>query len=311
MTRQRILITGASGLLGSNLAWQWRRNFDVIGLHRDHSVGMPGVETISCDLRNQALFADVCRRLRPDVVVHCAALTDLNRCEIDPTAAMENNVVVTRHVVEGLPLRTRLIAVSTDSVFDGTQGHYRETDQPQPVNVYASTKRQAETEALQAANVCVVRTNMYGWSLGIKQTLAEWFVDQLERGESPPGFTDVFFSPLYVEQLADLLGRLLVCTCQGILHLGSSDRVSKHEFGVLLAQAFGFPVDRIRPVQGGSLMQPRRPADTSLDTRLAAEVLGRSLPSVAAGVQAFHAFDAEGGRTALGACRLACPAVSH
>jgi dTDP-4-dehydrorhamnose reductase len=284
----RLLITGASGLLGANLARLAADEHQVVAASLRTRLRLPGVQPILADLTEPGLARRLLRELRPDWVVHCAAATDLERCERKPDWAHALNVGAARGVAEGCAeTGARLMHISTDSVFDGRGGPYREQDQPQPVNLYARTKLEGEQAVREACpGALILRTNFVGWSLLPGRSLAEWFLDRLERSLPTPGFSDVYFSPLVVDHLAGLILELLAAPAQGLLHLPGAACLSKFDFGVRLAQAFGLDSALVQPasLRDSGLAAPR-PLRTCLDGRRAAELLARPLPELEDGLQ--------------------------
>jgi len=143
---------------------------------------------------------------------------------------------------------SRLVHISTDGVFDGERGGYREEDVPSPINVYGQSKLEGE-QVVAAADpqALIVRTNIYGWNAQPKSSLAEWFLAELQAGRPCPGFTDAWFSPILVNDLGGCLFRLLASGQTGPWHVGGGECLTKHAFGVLIARVFGFDPQLIRP----------------------------------------------------------------
>ena len=194
-----ILVTGASGLLGANLVLTaLDRGMPVMAVSNRVPFRHPDAESASLDVRDADAVRAVVARVRPDVVVHTAALTDVDACEGDPALAHAVNAhapgVLARAAAEA---GARLVHVSTDAVFDGQRGGYTEADPTSPVNVYARTKLDGERAVLAASpDHLVVRTTLFGWNAQPKKSLAEWVLGRLDAGERVPGFTDAVFAPL-------------------------------------------------------------------------------------------------------------------
>lgn len=296
----RILVTGASGLLGLNLALEAARRYEVVGILHKQRLLAPGFETIEADLLEPDAIARVLDDARPDWVVNCAALADLDACERNPELAQRLNVELpARLAAETIKRGLRFLHVSSDAVFDGSKGNYEETDAPNPLSVYGRTKRLAEL-AVKAAypQWLVVRPNLFGWSASGDRSLAEFFYNSLAAGSFVQGFTDRSFSPLYVGELANILLSLLEKNAHGIFHAGSSDAVSKFDFGVALARRFGLNEQLVQPAAATQTSAPRA-KNLSLNTRKLASLLGRRLPSVAEGIGRLHAQLVSGHRDKL------------
>ncbi len=287
MTPKTILITGASGLLGGALAAEYEAmRLPIVPLY--------GVA--DGDLTDPQAVEAILAKHRPAAVIHCAALTDVDYCETHVPSAWQVNVEVTRQLAACCAESgARFAYISTDSVFDGTRGNWRESDAPAPCNIYARSKREGENAARnENPDSLVLRTNIYGWhrhhNSRRKLSLAEWIIERLEAGLEVPGFTDVIFSPILVNHLAAPILELLREGNSGIFHLAGSWSGSKYEFACRLAETFEFDRCEILPakLQGAKLKAPR-PLDTSLDIRKVSRVLGAQMPGLDEGLHRFRA----------------------
>lgn len=291
-----ILITGVSGLLGGGLAWTLRHAHQVSGIYRKHPVAPAGVTCFALDLENYPETREVVRNLNPDAVIHCASRTDLDGQESDPEGSWRANVQTTRVLLDALrDLPTKVIHISTDSVYPGDAGPYREDHPTAPRNQYGRTKLEAETLVATRPGSLILRTNIYGWNQRRKESLAEMFLHRLSLGQTVRGFTDARFSSIYVFQLARILERCLEQNLSGLYNAASRDACSKFDFGRRLAQRFGLDPGLVRP---GTLAEARLPAprgtDLSLDVTRLEQALGLPMPTMDEGLEAFHADHASG-----------------
>jgi dTDP-4-dehydrorhamnose reductase len=286
-----ILVTGASGLLGATLvSLAHEQGREVVGIYHCHPVRMEGVQLLAADLADEAEARRIFTELKPSHVVHCAAATDVDWCEEHPGEAHRINVVMPAAIARiSSESGARLLYISTDSVFDGERGNYAETDTAAPVNVYAKTKLQGEREALREDPTAgIARVNFYGWNAQKKDSLAEWILRQLALGSLVPGFSEVIFCPVLVNDLAEALLALLDQKLPGLYHVVGSEGVSKYEFARRVASMFGFDPGQVvstRIADAG--LKARRPMNTSLNTGKISEVLGRAMPDVEAGLRRF------------------------
>jgi dTDP-4-dehydrorhamnose reductase len=294
----KLLVTGASGLLGANLALEFcREGHRVTALYHNHALRIPGVESVACDLTDKLELSRVLTNARPQCIVHCAAATNLEWCETHPAECMRINVEAPAEIAAvARTMGAGMIQISTDAVFDGVAGGYREDDTPSPLNRYAESKALGEAAVLRKMpTALVLRTNLYGWNLQPKTSLAEWVLSLLRRSADVPGFRDVVFSPLLVNHLAAWILGLIAGGQSGIFHAASSDRISKYGFACQLAEVFGFDPALVREssIADSALTAPR-PRNTWLRADKMADAIGQPLPSIRNGLEAFRALDENG-----------------
>ena len=292
----RIFITGISGLLGNNLALALRDEHEVHGSFLSHPVAIPGVRALPLDLTDYAATREQMLAAWPDVVLHCASRTDVDRMELDREGAWQAGVLATRTLVDALrDSPARLVFISTDSVFPGTQGPYAENMPTGPRNYYGQTKLEAEGIVHQREGSLILRTNLFGWNIQDKLSLGEWFLQRLALGLPTPGFTDAWFNPTYTFDLAAILRQCLERNLSGLFNCAARDSMTKFEFGVALARVFGFDPRLVRParLKDASLAAPRG-GDLRLDVSRLENALGTTLPTVLNGLNAFRQHHAEG-----------------
>lgn len=289
----KILVTGASGLLGLNFCLTKRgASHFLLGADRGALHDTP-FELIRADLTAPQAVSHLIETLRPQAVLHTAALANLEACEADPAAASLLNAEIPGLLAQACARHSvRLLHISTDAVFDGAKdGFYTEEDAPNPQSVYAHTKLQGEQNVLSACpQAAVARVNFFGWSLSGSRSLAEFFYNRLSAGEFANGFTDVFFCPLFVGDLAGLLTQMLEKELSGLYHVVGAEALSKYDFGVRLAQQFGFEAGLVRPVsvlQGG--LKATRSPNLRLSIHKLSTALGQGMPSLSTGLAQFYA----------------------
>lgn len=287
----RLLITGASGLLGLNVAMDASRDHEVTGVQRQYLAGTP-FHTIQADLLESGSFERVLEQSKPDAVIHCAALADVDVCEHEPELARATNTELPARLAEDcLRRRIRLVHISTDAVFDGAKtGHYTEGDPASPAGIYASTKFDGEQAVMQMNPLAIVaRVNFYGWSLVGKRSLAEFFVENLSQGNMVSGFTDVTFCPMLANHLGVILLLMLKSDLHGLFHVVGPEAMTKYQFGVEIARQFGLDERRIQPLSvDRSGLAARRAHNLWLSTQKLSSALGVALPEFSTGLAQFH-----------------------
>lgn len=246
---KRILITGASGLLGINFATEMANMHEIVAVDRGKLVNAP-FRVLKLDLLGAGAVEAALDAAQPDWVVNCAALADLDACEENPNLARRLNLDLPSEFARACKTRSiPFVHISTDAVFDGRKvGFYTEEDVPNPLSVYARTKLEGEQAVLiENSSAIVARVNFYGWSLSGRRSLAEFFFHNLTQGKSMSGFTDVRFCPMLVTDTGRILVKMLEKGLDGLYHVVGPQAMSKYQFGVEIARKFGLKEREISP----------------------------------------------------------------
>jgi dTDP-4-dehydrorhamnose reductase len=287
----RILVTGSSGLLGLNLMQEVMTTHDVIGVDRGKLINAP-FKLIKADLLDPGVTDSILDSARPDWLINCVALPDLDACEDNPDLARRLNTDLPVQIASACKSRGVTFAhISTDAVFDGEKdGFYTEEDKPNPLGIYARTKAESENAVLaENPNALVARVNFYGWSLSGKRSLAEFFYHNLTNNKSMSGFTDVRFCPMLVNHTARILIKMLQKNLSGLYHLVGPQAMSKYQFGIEIARRFGLKESHISPKSIlSSSLTARRSHNLCLSTHKLSTALGESLPEFSTGLNEFY-----------------------
>jgi dTDP-4-dehydrorhamnose reductase len=184
-----------------------------------------------------------------------------------------------------------MIHISTDAVFDGMkEDFYIEDDAPNPLGVYAQTKLDGERNVLSAnPDAAIARVNFFGWSLSGTRSLSEFFYNNLSTGQTASGFTDVWFCPMFVGDLAEILVRMLEKGLSGLYHTVGSEALVKYDFGVKIARQFGFDDGLVRPMSvEESALKAKRSHNLRLSIHKLSTDLGTVIPGVSTGIAKFY-----------------------
>lgn len=271
----RVAVTGANGLLGGEAVAQLAGRHEVLAVGRGACRLAPGPYAwAEADLGDGRSVEAALRAFGAEAVLHAGAATDVDACERDPELAWRANVGGTEQVARACrALGARLVAVSTDYVFDGSAGPYSEDDVPNPRGAYARTKRCGEEAALLLAPDCAVArvAVVYGGRPGAKATFATQVVDKLSRGEPVKAFTDQYVSTtLAASGAARCLELLLETGYRGVLHASDATVLSRVEFAERVARRFGLAGEIVpvrtadvrlaapRPLRGGLRVERAR-----------------------------------------------------
>jgi len=288
----KLLITGASGLLGINFALEAMREHEVIGVDRGRLKSAP-FQVWTVDLFHRHALESALDTVHPDWLIHCAAMANLDECEKRPDQAKRLNADLPAELAVACAQRNiKFVHLSTDAVFDGTkQGAYTEEDAPNPQSVYAQTKLEGE-RAVQSVNpqAIIARVNFYGWSLSGQRSLGEFFVNSLSEGKAVYGFTDVIFCPMWVNHLAQTLLAMLEKELHGLYHVVGAQPMSKYQFGVEVARKFGLRESLIEPQSvERSGLTAKRSHNLWLSVHKLSTDLGQPLPDFSTGLEGFYA----------------------
>jgi dTDP-4-dehydrorhamnose reductase len=286
----KLLITGASGLLGANFVMQTHHTHEVVAVTHTHLIRLKGVKTKTADLSIEG-GGSVISEASPDWVIHCAAGTDVDRCEGDPEYAFRMNRDMARTVARAAyGAGSKLIHISTDAVFDGLHSGNTEDDIPAPRNVYGQSKMEGEIAVLaEYPEALIVRTNFFGCNAQRKTSLSEFFWEKLSQGEKCKGFVDVKVKPILVDQLVTVLLNMMDLELTGIYHVLAQNCMSKYEFGLALAGEFDLDPDLIEPIPVDQLqLRAYRPHNLCLSTEKLLKDLNIEVPTIEVGIQQFR-----------------------
>lgn len=281
----RVLLTGASSSPGYKTLLELAgRGYRVYAVYNSHPVDVEDslVEPVRLDLTITERVVEFFNGVKPDIVIHMAALGDVNLCEEDKDLAWRVNVETTRLLVRLASKHSVwFVYLSTDYVFDGERGMYREDDIPNPVNYYGLTKLVAE-EVIKSMldNYIIVRTSaVYGLGMG-RKNFGKFLIEALSQGQEVKAIVDQWLSPTLNTLLAKAVVELVEEGAQGLYHV-AGERVSRYEFAVRLAEKFGFDASLVKPAKMSDFnWKARRPRDSSLDTSKAKSTISLDFSSL-------------------------------
>lgn len=286
------LVTGVSGLLGLNFALAVDgKKHQVTGVANTTPMQWATFKNFQLELTQSGVVEEMLATHKPDVLIHCAAMANVDACEADPAQAYQVNAVLPGNIAAACRRNAvRMIHISTDAVFDGQKGDYHEEDEPNPLSVYARTKLEGERAVLAAnPDALIARVNFYGWSATGNRSLAENFVRNLETGQQMMGFTDVIFCPMNILDLSALLVETAALDLKGVYHLVGAEAMSKYQFGVRIAEIFGFDPGLIKPVSvNESGLKAARSPNLSLSVDKLRSALGHEIADFQEGLQKFY-----------------------
>lgn len=290
---QKVLITGANGFVGHYLsALLVAQNFTVLATGTGAcrlAIKAPNFSYAPLDITDAAAVKVFLQNEDPQVVVHAAAMTKPDECELAPQKAVDVNVGGTENLLQAAQgTGAYFLYISTDFVFAGTKKIYTETDEADPVNYYGYTKWEAEkkVEAYNGKWAVARPVLIYGAPQAGRQNILTVVANALKERKSLKLFTDQQRMPTYVEDLTWALWRLIEQKSSGIFHFCGKDVLSPYEMGLAVAAYFSMDASLIEPVTATEFKQPaKRPPQTFFDLSKAASVLGYSPTSFAEGLR--------------------------
>lgn len=299
--RERLLVVGASGLLGSKVYAQAGTEYEVFGSYNPEVDGRSAWRLEPLDIGSKEEVERLFEKTRPDVVVLCAAMTNVDACEKLPLVANRVNATGPELVARSCKKSgARLVHVSTDYVFDGTKSRrYTEEDVPRPISIYGQSKLAGERAVLRTYPEAVVARPavLYGWNpIEDKDNFVTWVLKKLRSGQKATLFEDQRISPTFVDDLARTLLELASRDVKGVWHVSGPDCLDRPACGRMIAEVFGLDKGLVVPVPSSSVSLPaKRPRCSCLDVSKLEKLLGRKTISFGEGLAAMRAQEAAKG----------------
>lgn len=285
----KILVTGASGLVGRRLCMEAvMAGYTVFATLHNSSIdyGLP----VKLDLLNPDSISMAYERSKPDVVVHAAALTDVDRCEYDRELAFKLNHEATLSMaIEARRYGSFFIYISTDYVFDGEKGMYREEDDTNPVNIYGMSKLRGEKAVMETLERwCILRISTPYGRHTVKKTFPELVIENLKANQRFKAAYDQYTSPTYIPNFCKIVLEVIEKEVCGILHASGSTRISRLQLAHKIAKLLNLDERLIEPVSISDFkFLAKRPKDSSLDTSKASSLLREKPMGIEEGLKKF------------------------
>ncbi len=265
----RILILGSNGLLGQALQKQFANKGQIFNASIEESSYLTNLDIpyYKVDLTKRKEVRELLLTVKPDIIINAAAYTDVDGCEEEKEQCWAVNVRSVENILE-VPCEKNplLVHLSTDYVFDGTRGSYREVDEPNPSGNYARSKMAAENiiRASQMEYIIARTQILYGAGINIKSSFVNWLILSLQAGRHVKVVTDQIGNPTYAPDLAEAIDRLIEKQAYGLFHVSGPDALSRYAFALTVADVFELNKDLIEPVSSSVFQQKApRPANSS------------------------------------------------
>ena len=286
-----ILLTGGSGLLAVNWFYSKNNQYRVyLGLN-ERKIHPDNSEVLFLDFFSEESLMKQIDSLNPSIIIHTAGLTSVEKCENNPELAFYINVELSSMVANVTKrLGIRLVHISTDHLFEGNVSMLTEGAPRKAINVYGKTKALAESKIEEInSEALIIRTNFYAWGPSYRKSFSDYIIESLRNKKLLSLFDDVYYTPILAENLIDTVHELLKKNEKGIFNIVSDDRISKYDFGLLIAEEFGLDksyIERCSLHCKSNLV--RRPYDMSLSNQKIKKLLGRNLGTVKQHIAKLH-----------------------
>jgi dTDP-4-dehydrorhamnose reductase len=279
----RILVTGSNGLLGQKIVAQlMSANVDFLAtsLGKNRNKNCPSNVYIEMDISNERMISEVFESFQPTHVIHTAAMTNVDTCELQPENCRSINITAVKFLAKAcLKANCHFQLLSTDFVFDGSKGNYSEDDIPNPLSEYARSKVEAEeiTKQLPTQLFSIVRTIIvYGTGENLSRSnIVVWAKEALHKGQELAIIDDQFRAPTWADDLAWACIRICELNENGIFHIAGPETMSIFEIVERIAQYYHLPMNQVKRTDSSTLNQPaKRPPKTGFNLSKARRVLG-------------------------------------
>ena len=274
MVKLKFLVTGSAGLVGQQVVKYLSKSNQVFSCYNESKPEYG--DSVKMDLKNYEMISSVLTEIKPDVVIHLGAMTGVDLCEKEKTSASEINTKATEIIAkECLKLNSFLVYVSTDYVFDGNFGMYKEGDVANPLGFYGKSKLEGE-KAVQnfSTNWCIARTSTTFGLHPTKKSFPMWIIENLQKQKQIDVLIDQFTSPTYVPNLSRMLIEISERRITGIIHAAGASKISRYQMASMVSDKLNLDGTLLKQISMNKMKWvARRPKDSSLDVSRASSIL--------------------------------------
>lgn len=264
-----VLITGSSGLLGSNACNILKESYFVTGTYFSYKSKLERIKQMDLDIKDRTACKKLLSEVKPDVIVHCAAITNMDYCETNIQLAHDVNTLGTKNLLDSVGTDCHFIFISTDNIYNNGERFNKEDGKINIINVYGDTKRKAEQIVMKSnCKYTILRTNIFGWHFaGRKTGLLNFIYENLNNKVETTLFKDVFFTPISIPFFINGIINVIENKTTGIFNFAGIERISKLDFGLIIADVFGLDKSFITPISiEEKNFIAKRPKEMSMDS---------------------------------------------
>lgn len=281
-----IMVTGSCGLLGKSLTQAiLKKNKNVLALFNNNIIDFKSTLCFyeKIDLNDLKKLDKIVKKFKPQTIIHCAGLTDVDKCEKFNEIAHFLHVQISQHLATlSKNIDAQFILISTDHLFDGKESNYIENSKTNPLNIYAKTKLEGEKKSLEVnSDILILRTNFFGLGTKWRQSLTDFLWNSLSKKKKIYGFLDCYFTPISIPIMCNLILELIEKQSTGIFNLCGSERLSKFCFAEKFAIFFNFDKSLVIPIEMKKMrLVANRPKDMSLSSKKIEAYLDKKMPNI-------------------------------
>ena len=282
MLTDRVIITGGSGLLALNWAYFIRKTSRLTLLLHFKEVRLDGVDCVFLDFNSDKEIEEFFAKSPMSIVIHCAAITDVDFCELHPETAYKVNVDLAAKIAKVCATyHHKFVLISSDHLFSGEKKFFTEDSLTSPLNVYGESKVKAEQEVSKNnSRSLLIRTNFFGWGPSYRRSFSDFLIDSIRSEKAIRLYDDIFYTPIYSRYLVEYVHMLIDKNYSGVFNVVGSDRVSKYTFGFELFNLFDGDIDLITKTKySHTSRKTPRPFDMSLSNKKICNYLGLHMPN--------------------------------
>jgi len=270
----KFLVTGSAGLVGQQVVKDLSKSNQVFSCYNESKPEYG--DSVKMDLKNYEMVSSILTEIKPDVVIHLGAMTGVDLCEKEKTSASEINTKATEIIAkECSKLNSFLVYVSTDYVFDGNFGMYKEDDVANPLGFYGKSKLEGE-KAVQnfSTNWCIARTSTPFGLHPTKKSFPMWVIENLQKQKQIDVLIDQFTSPTYIPNLSRMLIEISERRITGIIHAAGASKISRYQMASMVSDKLNLDGTLLKQISMNKMKWvAQRPKDSSLDVSRASSIL--------------------------------------
>ena len=274
MVKLKVLVTGSSGLVGRQVVKDLSNTHQVFSCYNESKPEYG--DSVKMDLKNREMISSILTEKKPDIVIHLGAMTGVDLCEKEKTSASEINTKATEIIAkECSKLNSFLVYVSTDYVFDGNLGMYKEDDVTNPLGFYGKSKLEGEKVVQNfSTNWCIARTSTPFGLHPTKKSFPMWVIENLQKQKQIDILIDQFTSPTYIPNLSRMLIEISERRITGIIHTAGASKISRYQMASMVSDKLNLDSTLLKQISINKMKWvAQRPKDSSLDVSRASSIL--------------------------------------